>query len=48
VAPGAAPDRPRACARRKTRAWQKLLIERGYTARTIPREYGGYGGDADI
>ena len=32
----------------KTRAWQKMLIERGYTARTIPREYGGYGGDADI
>jgi alkylation response protein AidB-like acyl-CoA dehydrogenase len=32
----------------KTRAWQKMLIERGYTARTIPKEYGGYGGDADI
>jgi len=32
----------------KTREWQKMLIERGYTARTIPREYGGYGGDADI
>ena len=32
----------------KSRAWQKTLIERGYTARTIPREYGGYGGEADI
>ena len=25
----------------KSLAWQKLMIERGYTARTIPREYGG-------
>ncbi len=24
-------------------AWQKLLIERGYAARTIPKEYGGGG-----
>ena len=32
----------------KTRAWQKMLIERGYTARTIPREYGGHGGEMDI
>jgi alkylation response protein AidB-like acyl-CoA dehydrogenase len=32
----------------KSRAWQKMLIERGYTARTIPREYGGYGGEMDI
>jgi alkylation response protein AidB-like acyl-CoA dehydrogenase len=32
----------------KTRAWQKMLIERGYTARTIPREYGGHGGEPDI
>ncbi|MBW2270961.1 MAG: acyl-CoA dehydrogenase family protein [Deltaproteobacteria bacterium] len=29
-------------------AWQKLLIERGYAARTIPRAYGGYGGEPDI
>lgn len=28
--------------------WQKLLIEKGYTARTIPREYGGYGAAPDI
>ena len=30
------------------RDWQKLLIEHGYTCRTIPKEYGGYGGEADI
>jgi alkylation response protein AidB-like acyl-CoA dehydrogenase len=29
-------------------AWQKLLIERGYAARAIPRAYGGHGGEADI
>ncbi|MBO6558065.1 MAG: acyl-CoA dehydrogenase family protein [Pseudomonadales bacterium] len=28
--------------------WQKLLIENGYAARTIPREYGGYGAEPDI
>jgi alkylation response protein AidB-like acyl-CoA dehydrogenase len=30
------------------RKWQKMLIEQGYTARTIPSEYGGHGGEADI
>jgi alkylation response protein AidB-like acyl-CoA dehydrogenase len=34
--------------REKTLAWQKLLIEHGYAARTIPREYGGYGAAPDI
>lgn len=29
-------------------AWQKLLIENGYAARTIPREYGGYGAEPDV
>ncbi|MBF2755612.1 MAG: acyl-CoA dehydrogenase family protein [Gammaproteobacteria bacterium AqS3] len=29
-------------------AWQRLLIEHGYTARTIPKEYGGYGAEPDI
>ena len=29
-------------------AWQKLLIENGYTARTIPKEYGGHGAEPDI
>jgi len=28
--------------------WQALLIEHGYSARTIPREYGGYGAEPDI
>ncbi len=30
------------------REWQALLIEHGYAARTIPREYGGYGAEPDI
>jgi alkylation response protein AidB-like acyl-CoA dehydrogenase len=29
-------------------AWQRLLIERGYAARTIPREYGGFGAAPDV
>ncbi|GMV62083.1 MAG: acyl-CoA dehydrogenase [Parvibaculum sp.] len=29
-------------------AWQCLLIEHGLTARTIPKEYGGYGAEPDI
>ncbi len=28
--------------------WQKLLIEHGFTARTIPKKYGGYGAEPDI
>ena len=32
----------------KARAWQRLLIENGYAARTIPKEYGGAGLDPDI
>ena len=28
--------------------WQALLIEKGYTARTIPRGYGGHGAEPDI
>ena len=32
----------------ETRAWQLLLIEHGYAARTIPKQYGGFGGTADI
>lgn len=30
------------------RAWQRLLIEHGYAARTIPQAYGGYGAAPDI
>lgn len=29
-------------------AWQRLLIDHGYAARTIPRAYGGYGAQPDI
>ncbi|MCF8470395.1 MAG: acyl-CoA dehydrogenase family protein [Parvibaculum sp.] len=29
-------------------AWQKLLIENGLAARTIPKDYGGYGAEPDI
>src|SRR4051812_2042505 len=28
--------------------WQKLLVDHGYVARTIPREYGGYGAQPDV
>jgi alkylation response protein AidB-like acyl-CoA dehydrogenase len=42
--PGAGADRPREA----VLEWQKLLIEHGYAARTIPREYGGYGAEPDI
>ena len=30
------------------RAWQQLLIEHGYAARTIPKEYGGFGAEPNI
>ena len=29
-------------------AWLSLLIEQGYWARTIPKQYGGYGADPDL
>jgi len=29
-------------------AWQKILIDNGYAARTIPEEYGGFGAEPDI
>jgi alkylation response protein AidB-like acyl-CoA dehydrogenase len=32
----------------KALAWQQKLIEHGYTARTIPRAYGGHGAEPDI
>ena len=28
--------------------WQKILIDKGYHARHIPNEYGGFGGELDI
>ena len=32
----------------KTLDWQRLLLERGYCARTVPAIYGGYGAEPDI
>jgi len=32
----------------KALAWQRLLIKHGYTARTIPKAYGGHGAQPDI
>ncbi|MCL4165190.1 UNVERIFIED_CONTAM: hypothetical protein GTU68_049717, partial [Idotea baltica] len=32
----------------KRLAWQKILISQGLTARTIPKEYGGYGAEPDL
>ena len=32
---------------KQARVWQRLLIEHGYAARTIPKEYGGYGAQPD-
>jgi len=42
--PGNIYDMPRADLTR----WLELLIEHGYWARTIPREYGGYGAAPDL
>jgi alkylation response protein AidB-like acyl-CoA dehydrogenase len=39
---------PRPGARDESLAWQKLLLEHGYAARTIPREFGGFGAEPDI
>ena len=43
-------DSPRNAAMRapESIAWQKLLIENGYAARTIPKQYGGFGAQPDI
>ena len=42
-------DRPKSGEIKMKRSdWQKLLIEKGYFARSIPKEYGGYGGENDI
>ena len=35
-------------AAKDVKTWQKLLIDSGYAARTIPKEYGGYGAQPDI
>tara|TARA_B110000008_G_scaffold10964_2_gene10584 strand:+ start:1239 stop:2462 length:1224 start_codon:yes stop_codon:yes gene_type:complete len=28
--------------------WQSILIEKGYFARSVPKEYGGFGGESDV
>ena len=33
---------------KSSRAWQKTLIAHGYAARTIPKDYGGFGAEPDI
>ena len=33
--------------REPTQVWQKLLVENGFLARSIPKEYGGYGAPPD-
>jgi alkylation response protein AidB-like acyl-CoA dehydrogenase len=33
---------------RKTLDWQKLLVEHGYAARSVPHDYGGFGAEPDV
>ena len=28
--------------------WQSILMDQGYFARSVPKEYGGFGGDSDV
>jgi alkylation response protein AidB-like acyl-CoA dehydrogenase len=44
----APPAGPAAGSDPRVRSWQKMLIENGYAARTVPRDYGGYGAPADL
>ena len=46
LSPGSGGGRRRPDA--KALAWQRLLLDRGYVARTIPREYGGHGAEPDV
>ena len=32
----------------KVLAWQKTLVDNGFVARTVPKEYGGFGADPDL
>jgi alkylation response protein AidB-like acyl-CoA dehydrogenase len=45
---GAQAPRGMAATMEGAKAWQKLLIAHGYAARTIPKEYGGYGAEPDV
>ncbi|BFM15717.1 acyl-CoA dehydrogenase family protein [Maricurvus nonylphenolicus] len=42
------PTRTQIVPTEEMKAWQKLLIEHGYTARTYPKEYGCYGAKPDV
>lgn len=33
---------------RSVRQWQKVVVDHGYTCRTVPKEYGGFGAKPDI
>jgi alkylation response protein AidB-like acyl-CoA dehydrogenase len=48
AAPRAGVGRGAMASRERMVAWQKTLIEHGYAARTIPREYGGFGAAPDL
>ncbi|MDA0823068.1 MAG: acyl-CoA dehydrogenase family protein [Proteobacteria bacterium] len=43
-----APTNQRDYRSEKALAWQEQLIKQGYTARTIPKKYGGFGAEPDI
>jgi len=43
-----APSNQRDYRSEKAVAWQKKLIELGYTSRTVPKRYGGFGAEPDI
>jgi alkylation response protein AidB-like acyl-CoA dehydrogenase len=45
---GASAPRGMAAPMSGAREWQKLLIQHGYAARTIPKDYGGYGAEPDV
>src|SRR5882757_5047388 len=45
---GARAPRGMAASMDGSREWQKLLIEHGYAARTIPKDYGGHGAAPDV
>lgn len=43
-----APSNQRDYRSAKALAWQRTLLELGYTSRTVPKQYGGFGADPDI
>ncbi len=47
-APRAGIGRGGGASRERMLEWQRSLIEHGYAARTIPREYGGFGAKPDL